>query len=349
MRKSLLRRKIGAALQMAKAWRGIAQFLCRGEADHAAWLAMLNLHCRTNGRWTDQMTAIMRRLRPPPAPLRSFESLLGHFEPTDVKAITDHLRRDGYYVFEPRIPGQLCDVFAQATMDIEARTNRTEGFRHQRAKFDPANPVGYVYDLPEQEVWKVPSAQKILADPLFLNVAQEYFGAVPTLKDFNVWWSAVKGGKPDSDSAQMFHFDYDAMPIWLKFFVYVTDVTTDTGPHVYVRGSHRMQQERMREILSRGYVRISDEEIVSTFGPENVIELTGRKGTVIAVDTLGYHKGKPPISGCRLVAQLEFSTPIFAKEVSAPIQIPQKLEPELDRTMADYPWAYRRYHKVTAG
>lgn len=348
MSKSFLRRKAGTALQIAKASRGIVQFLRRGEADHAAWLAMLNLHCRTNGRWTDQMTAIMRRLRPPHAILRPFESLLGQFEPADVQAIAGHIRRDGYYVFEQRIPEHLCDTFAQATMNIEARTNRTEGLRHQKAKFDPANPVGYVYDLPEEEVWKVPSGQKFLADPLFLNVAQEYFGAAPALKDFNVWWSAVKGGTPDSDSAQMFHFDYDAMPIWLKFFIYVTDVTAETGPHVYVRGSHRMQQERMREMLSRGYVRISDEEIAAVFGPENIIELSGRKGTVIAVDTLGYHKGKAPQAGARLVAQLEFATPIFAKVVSSPMQVPKKLEPELDRAMTDYPWAFRRYRKGTA-
>ena len=345
MTKSLLRRKAGTAVQMVKAGRGIVQFLTRGEADHAAWLAMLNLHCRTNGRWTDQMTAVMRRLRPPPAPLRPFDGLLGHFETAEIERIAAQIRRDGYYVFEQRMSEQLCDTFAAATLNIEARTSRSEGLRHQKAKFDPANPVGYVYDLPEEDVWKVPSGQKFLSEPLFPSLAQAYFGATPALKDFNVWWSAVKGGRPDSDSAQMFHFDYDATPIWLKFFIYVTDVTPETGPHVFVRGSHRMQQPRMREMLSRGYVRISDEEIASVFGRENIIELAGRKGTVIAVDTLGYHKGKAPQTGARLVAQLEFATPIFAREVSAPLQIPEKLEPELERTMADYPWAFRRYRK----
>lgn len=334
-------------VQLVKAGRGLVQFLRRGEADHAAWVAMLNLHCRSNGRWTDRLTGIMRRLSPPPAPLRPFDSLLGHFAPKDVEAIAAQIRRDGYYVFDAAMPATLCDAFAEATKDVEARTSRDPHSTQPSAKFDPANPVGYVYDLPEKDVWKIPSGQKIIADPIFLNVAQAYFEATPMMKELNVWWSAVMGGKPDSNSAQMFHFDYDAAPVWLKFFVYVTDVTDETGPHVFVRGSHRMQQPKMREMLSRGYVRISDEEIAQVFGQENVIELTGRKGTVIAVDTLGYHKGKAPQSGSRLVAQLEFATPLFAKTVSEPIAIPQQLDPALAATMQTYPWVFRRYRQGT--
>lgn len=340
-----LRQSLGTAWQLQKAGRGLLQFLRRGEADHAAWLAMLNLHCRTNGRWTDMLAGIMRRLRPPVEPLRPFDSMLGHFEPNTVEAIAAQIRRDGYYVFDSAVPAALCDEFAEATKNIEARTSRDPSRPQLNAKFDPANPVGYVYDLPESEVWKVPSGQKFLGDPIFLNVAQAYFQGEPTLKDFNVWWSAVLGGNADSNSAQMFHFDFDAAPVFLKFFVYVTDVTVATGPHVYVRGSHHMQQPKMREMLSRGYVRISDEEIAQVFGPENIIELTGRKGSVIAVDTLGYHKGKAPQSGCRLVAQLEFATPLFAKTVSEPITIPAALDPVLEKTIRTYPWAFRRYRR----
>ena len=106
-----------------------------------------------------------------------------------------------------------------------------------------------------------------------------------------------------------------------------------------------MQQPKMREMLSRGYVRISDDEIAQVFGPDNVIELTGRKGTVIAVDTLGYHKGKAPQSGCRLVAQLEFATPLFAKTVSEPMAVPAQLDPGLEKTIQAYPWTFRRYRR----
>jgi hypothetical protein len=185
----------------------------------------------------------------------------------------------------------------------------------------------------------------LIADPIFVNASQAYFQATPALKDFNVWWSPARNGKGDSHSAQAFHFDYDPAPIWLKFFVYMTDVTSETGPHVYARGSHRTQQPRMREMLSRGYVRISDEEIASTFGPENIVEIVGRKGTVVAVDTLGYHKGKAPQTGHRLLAQFEFATPLFAKAISDPVTIPNSLAQALEKTLQAYPWAFRRYRR----
>jgi hypothetical protein len=334
---------------LLQAGRGLLLFLVRGEADHKSWSAVLDMHCRSNGRSTDALTAIMRRLRPPPKPLQPFDSMLGHFPPNQVESIAEQIRRDGYFVFEGAIPAELCDEFVEASKLIEARTSRNPDEPKQRARFDPSNPIGYVYDLPEPDVWKLPSAQKFLADPIFLSVSQAYFRCAPVLKDLNVWWSAVLGGKPDSNSAQVFHFDYDAAPIWLKFFIYMTDVDAETGPHVYVRGSHRMQQPRMREILSRGYVRISDQEIAEVFGPENIKVLTGRKGTVIAVDTLGYHKGKAPQSGARLVAQLEFATALFAKSVTEPVSIPRNIDPGLSGTMKANPGVFRRYRQEAPG
>ncbi len=328
--------------------RGLFQYLRRGQADETAWHAMLNLHCRTNGLATDIMTGVMRRLSPPPRAIPPFDSLLGHFDATSLEKISAQIRRDGFYVFENRIPESLCDAFYESCRHIEARTSRDPGANSPRAKFDPENPVGFVYDLPEAEVWKAPSAQTLIADPIFVNLSQSYFQATPALKDLNVWWSAVRSGKGDSNSAQEFHFDYDPAPIWLKIFIYMTDVTPETGPHVYARGSHRNQQPRKKEMLSRGYVRISDDEIAQTFGPENVMEITGRKGTVVAVDTLGYHKGKAPLAGHRLLAQFEFATPLFAKSVSDPVTVPAQLEPALEQAMKTYPWAFRRYRRGSA-
>lgn len=338
-----LKRTLATGMDTLKAGNGILRFLRRGEADPSAWRSMLNLHCRTNGLSTDVITGVMRRLRPPVAPIKPFDSMLGHFDAASINSVAENIRRDGFHIFDTRIPASLCDEFAEATKTVEARTSRNPAEKKPPAKFDPNNPVGYVYDLPESQVWNLPVAQRLIADPIFINVTQAYCKTVPVVKDINVWWSAYLDGKADSNSAQMFHFDYDATPIWLKFFVYMTDVTTDTGPHVYVRGSHRMQQPRAKELFSRGYVRISDEDIARVYGAENVLELCGPKGTVIAVDTLGFHKGKALASGCRLVAQLELSTPLFGKAISEPIKIPRHLDPLLTETMATYPWAFERY------
>src|SRR6185437_3194896 len=84
--------------------RGLAQFMAGGEADTAAWNAMLDLHCMTNGRSTNILRQVMRGLRPPPETIRPFDSMLGKFDPARVHKIADKLRCDGYYVFEGKVP-----------------------------------------------------------------------------------------------------------------------------------------------------------------------------------------------------------------------------------------------------
>lgn len=340
-----LKQVAATGIDTFRAGTGILKFLRQGEADSAAWRSMLNLHCHTNGFSTDVITGVMRRLRPPVLPIKPFKSVLGDFNATTINAIAENIQLNGFYVFDSMIPASLCDEFAEASKTIEARTSRNPEDRRPPARFDPANPVGYVYDLPEAQVWQLPAAQKLIADPIFINIAQAYCKTLPVIKDINVWWSVCMDGKADSHSAQLFHFDFDAIPIWLKFFVYMTDVTTETGPHVYVKGSHRTRQPKARELLSRGYTRISDADIAHVYGVENVVELCGKKGTVIAVDTLGFHKGKALTEGCRLVAQLEVSTPLFGKSVSDPIAIPSRLDPSLTETIKNYPWAFQRYRQ----
>lgn len=321
--------------------RGLMRFL-RGkglEADD--WSALLDLHCMTNGRSTDMMTGVMRAVRPPKMKIVPFQSLLGSFTPDDVGKIAEDIRRDGYFVFENRIPLDLCDGITEAASRLEGRAGRKADSK--MAVFDPDKPIGHVYDIPERESLKVPDVQKLVSDPIFVNVAQAYFQAQPALMSTLLWWSPVVDGKPDTDAAQLFHFDFDPAPIWIKFFVYLTDVTPTTGPHVFVRGSHRRRLPASRDLLARHYVRIPDNEIADAYGKENIVELTGKRGTVIAVDTLGFHKGKPPSSDHRLLAQIVLSTPLFVGLNAGTVPLPENISPELSKAIEMMPWAYERY------
>ena len=55
-----------------------------------------------------------------------------------------------------------------------------------------------------------------------------------------MWWSS-KSNFNDPKSAQEFHFDLDSIK-WLKFFIYLTDVEANTGPHIYVKGTHNSKK-----------------------------------------------------------------------------------------------------------
>jgi len=345
MSKSELRRMLRIARLTPGACRGIGQLLMRGEADLRSWRAWLLLHCATNGGSTDLLTRLMQVLRPAPAPIVPFDSLLGHFDAARVKAAADQIERDGYFVFEQRVPAALCDEIAAAARTTEAVVRPSPERAARNAVFDPDNPLGRVYDFTERQNWTMAGCQRVIGDPVFVNVSQAYIGAATALKNVNMWWSATFDDRAETDdyAAQQFHFDYDPAPKWLKFFVYVTDVDAESGPHIFVRGSHRRRQPHLRDTLARGYVRIADGEIEQLFGRDNVVELVGARGTVLAVDTMGFHKGKPPRSRSRLIMQLEYATPLFIASVSDPVPVPATLDPALLASRSAYPWAFQRY------
>ena len=77
------------------------------------------------------------------------------------------------------------------------------------------------------------------------NLAAEYFGAVPVFTGVTAWWtSADESAKREqlSEAAQLYHFDYD-WRVFLKFFVYLTDVWETNGPFTYVRGTREFEGE----------------------------------------------------------------------------------------------------------
>jgi ectoine hydroxylase-related dioxygenase (phytanoyl-CoA dioxygenase family) len=330
----LTKRSIGAV-------RGLARFLAGKELVADDWSDLLDLHCMTNGRSTNMMTSAMRAVRPPKMKIVPFQSMLGSFSIGDVDKIAEDIRRDGYFVFENRIPLDVCDGILEAASRLEGRAGRKADSK--MAIFDARNPIGHVYDIPEKESLKVPEVQKLISDPVFVNVAQAYFRAQPSIMSSLLWWSPVMDGTPDTDAAQLFHFDFDPAPIWIKFFVYLSDVTSTSGPHVFVRGSHKRQLPASRDLLARHYVRIPDHEIEAAYGKDNVVELTGKRGTVIAVDTSGFHKGKAPSSDHRLLAQIVVSTPLFVGLNAGTVPLPPNISPELSRALRTMPWAYERY------
>jgi len=314
------------------------------EPSHRDWLRFLRLHCLTNGASTYLARRAMAKLRPAPALPEAFQSLFGHFDANRVAEAAQTIRDQGYYVFPGQVPAEICDEIAVGVRNYSGWSWRDGAGIHRLASFDPEALTAPRYELPESEIWKIKGYQRIVADPLFIHLSRAYFGSQAMLKELGLWWSPGLGAnRPDSNAAQMFHFDYDAAPVWLKYFVYLNDVGSHNGPHVFVRGSHRLGQEKSRSIIARGYERVSDEEIEQTYGRDNVLEMTGPKGTVFAVDTMGFHKGKLPVSGYRLLAQLEFAAPLFVPVKSNPLSFPADAIPSLLAARTAHPDAFARF------
>ncbi len=156
-----------------------------------------------------------------------------------------------------------------------------------------------------------------------------------------MWWHTSYSKVPDKDAAQFWHFDMDRIK-WLKFFIYLTDVETTNGPHSFVEGSHR-SGGIPTALLKKGYARLEDSEINANYSPDRVIEFAAPRGTVIAEDTRGLHKGKHVEHGDRLVLQLQFSNSLFGGNY--PPARMRVVEPKLKAMQTQFPRIYSNYLK----
>ncbi len=176
--------------------------------------------------------------------------------------------------------------------------------------------------------------QEFATDPLMALIAQRYLGQPVVMDEVAFWWTTTKKAEDADLNAQLFHQDRDRLS-FLKYFIYLTDVTTDTGTHVYLKGSHRRIPWSLREDG-----RIDDSAVRAAGLWDNVTELTGPAGTIMAVDTIGLHKGKTPETSDRLALENEFSTSLFGTAYELPAFQPTDL---VRRRFAQMPYVLQRY------
>ena len=207
--------------------------------------------------------------------------------------------------------------------------------------YDASAPLSRRYTFSEQVVVAQPAVQRLMADESLLSFAQAYFDAAPLFDFMVLWWSTTFSDLPGSQAAQFFHFDFDRVK-WLKVFFYLTDVTDERGPHCFVRGSHRRGIAGAESLLARGYARLTDEEIINVFGRDSIASITGQAGTIIAVDTRGFHKGLVPKTGDRLVLQFQYATSAFGGAVPRS-RLDKIVAPELQTLIARHPSIFTRY------
>lgn len=130
-----------------------------------------------------------------------------------------------------------------------------------------------------------------------LRLASAYLDCKPTISAIGVRWSFPGSNAPDM--TQAFHRDPDEWR-FLKLFVYLTDVDGETGPHLFVAGSHNTKG-RLR---GKAY---SEEHVEALFGKQNVRAILGARGTTFVADTIGIHAGVPPQRAPRLLLQVQYS------------------------------------------
>lgn len=274
-------------------------------------LSMIRLFCATSGRSNDVVSKCISFFDSP-IRLPDCNGVLGNFRQEELNKINNTLIRDGFYIFEQKISNELIDKlydFASNQECVPRPLDENMNAPPPKTRYDKNNLLSSVYDIPASACFENPNIQSLLKDHSILAVAQEYLQTVPKADIIGFWWSTPFSKKPQVNSAQMFHFDMDRFK-WIKFFIFLTDVTLENGPHVFIKHSHQTGKIP-REILNAGYSRISDEEVFKYFPKEDVQTFTIPKGTIVAEDTRGLHKGTNLLKDERLVLELQFSNSLF--------------------------------------
>jgi hypothetical protein len=320
------------AFRLFAGWR---HFRRTGVTPPAAHQGLVSLFCLTGGASNDLLHRSVARRRPS-LPVHGGGVLA--IDETQLGEIARRLDERGYYVFAQRLPEELCDRLLAFALTEPAVVKI--GQEPVSVPYDRQHPRGARYDFTESTLLQSEAVQELMADPGILAVSQAYLGCAPILDFAAMWWHTSWSQTPDAEAGQLFHFDMDRIK-WLKFFFYVTDVGPENGPHTFVAGSHRTKGIP-RSILAKGQNRIEDGEVLRSYASEDVVELCGPRGTVIAEDTRGLHKGKHVQSGDRLVFQLELTDSLFGATYAELSQtfVPGPL---LDRMARAFPGVYARF------
>lgn len=293
---------------------GYKSFRETGSTPPEAYYAFRALFVESNG-WSNDLFQIAYGLRNPATeviPLQN--SIIKGFTPRQLSQAVRSLETDGYYVFPGLIGKECIESLTKFSFETPAYLQRTDYYSEKpESLFNPLNLVASNYRFDEADVANHPYAQALMGDPVLLALTQKYFRSHCKLSTVQTWWTTPFGfDSPQSNLAQMYHFDMDRIK-FLNFFLYLTDVDAGSGPHCYIRNSHRRKPKSCLEDR-----RFSDEEIAAAYPSKDHVEILGPAGTLIAVDGRGFHKAKMPTSGNRLIFSITMCSNLFGQNYPKP-------------------------------
>ena len=148
------------------------------------------------------------------------------------------------------------------------------------------------------------------------DILDKYFGNKKKIIDvLSLSITQNVNSKTIEDSAQMYHYDMDRLN-WVKFFIYLTDVEKDHGPHQFIENTHK-PGEISSKILSYGYKRLDEEEINNIYDNKLIKTFTGKSGKLIVENTKGLHRGKLPKKDFyRIMLTISFTTSRFGSPMN---------------------------------
>lgn len=190
---------------------------------------------------------------------------------------------------------------------IESIKNEVEPILKKLIKF-PLKQVRFYRNVNEGlfRIYKItkncPSTRIFFNSPLIRTISKFYISQNTSFYQDMAEIRQAITVPPSSLKGSSDNFHFDDWRIRLKFFLLLEDITPDRSPLQYVKGSHKINKYAMElDLFCNGrsgkYGFYKNEEVKKLL-KKNKLKITmctGKKGTLIIVNTGGLHKGTPLI------------------------------------------------------
>ncbi len=153
---------------------------------------------------------------------------------------------------------------------------------------------------------------RLACRPEVVTLVNAYFGMLTKLYYCNVWHNFPMRGEPRE--SQLWHRDPEDRYI-LKLFVYLTDVDEGCGPTYYAPGTHargsikKIPEASLKKEGPAHNYRTNDAQMEKVVPREKWMAALGPKGTMLFIDTSGFHKGGLVRDKDRILYNCMFNSP----------------------------------------
>jgi hypothetical protein len=157
----------------------------------------------------------------------------------------------------------------------------------------------------------------------FREISTEYLEAAPKLRNVLVWLMAQQPPSQNPCGAQNWHRDTEGHKV-LKAWIYYNDITPSNGAAQYVKWSAYGRKnshiyKNLENEVWTGWNTQLDEASSSQIPPEDIVSATGNRGTIVFVDTNGFHRGNRAIDNIRMSTHAVYVRPDARQIISGPI------------------------------
>lgn len=255
--------------------------------------------------------AIRERAGIPQLPTREILSKAGSTSPIQmadsIEFMLETLSRDGYYrglrLRKAMVEGFLKYAFSHPCYADRNNTGRPIYLAPTITESCSEMPFRVASYIRDQE--ECPLIHQLINDPLVLAIAEAYLGNTPIYHKSELLWSFPHQPSSGDCYTHFFHCDINDYRN-VKFFFYLTDVDEASGPHLYIKGSHK-KRPLIEQFQGGGTSALYDQKLLKLYGKEMVQVVTGPAGFGFIGDPYTFHRGSDTRARARLLLQIEFT------------------------------------------